>query len=238
MKTQDLLLVALVVGGLYFLTRKKKGGVAKKSESSGGGGGGGIGGGMPQPIGMETNEIDVNITDLTANTPSMSACIKNPDMVGCENVLPILATAEGKEIALGDVGDGKGGYTSGLDIGDGGGVTAGMGSGGYDGGGGTSTGGLGGTSIDRDDIRGIDTKQTDIKTYTPTRPAKLPPTKPTKPVASPVPSPTKPEVPTKRFTGDRADGYYAEEVSRDRRKGRKDKFDFDGEYGTFVDDSF
>ena len=215
MKTQDLLLVALVIGGLYFLTRKKKGGVAKKSESSGGGGGGGIGGGMPQPIGMETNEIDVNITDLTANTPSMSACIKNPDMVGCENVLPALATADDKEIALEDVtGDNK--------------VTAGMGSGVY-GGGGISTGESGGTI-------GVVPKQTDTRAYTPTT-APTEPVKeaPTKPVTE---APIKPTEPTKRFTGDRADGYYAEEISKDRRRGRKDKFDFDGEYGTFVDDSF
>ena len=49
MKTQDLLLVALVIGGLYFLTRKKKGGaVGTKSASSGGGSsGGGVGNTMP-----------------------------------------------------------------------------------------------------------------------------------------------------------------------------------------------
>ncbi len=40
------------------------------------------------------------------------------------------------------------------------------------------------------------------------------------------------------FSGNRVDGYFESQVSSSRKKGRKDKYDFDGEYGTFLDDSF
>ena len=226
MKTQDILLVALAIGGLYFLTKKKKkGGVATKTGSSGGGGGVG-GGGIPQPIGMETNQIDLNITDLTANTPSMSSCIKNPDLSGCDSILPLLASPTGKEDAIQNINDSKG------------------------------DGGLG-------DTGGYENQQTTTIRYEPTNdgvynspplipaePIKLPPIKypPIKgePIGTPIgdvetpikATPVKASPVKSGFSGNRADGYYAEEISKDRRKGRKDKYDFDGEYGTFVDDSF
>jgi len=233
MKTQDILLVALAIGGLYFLTKKKKkGGVATKTGSSGGGGGVG-GGGIPQPIGMETNQIDLNITDLTANTPSMSSCIKNPDLSGCDSILPLLASPTGKEDAIQDLNDGD----------------------------------TGGYENQQTTIRDYEPTNDGVYNSPPLIPLpsepaeppindfpiKLPPIKypPIKgePIGD-IEAPIKIEVPIKAspvklesvvksgFSGNRADGYYAEEISKDRRKGRKDKYDFDGEYGTFVDDSF
>ena len=259
MKTQDLLLVALVIGGLYFLTRKKKGGaVGTKSASSGGGAvGGGIG---TSPVGVDTADIDVTIEDKDAGSlPSRLDCVKNPDLYGCEDVLPTLATQEGKEDALGDIMDatstqgsdyisagmGSGGYgdvepdprdprPDPVDTGVGTGIDLGHGTGGGDLGGGDFGTGTGGAtdigSLGSASDKPIET-QKGYKGVTRTTSAKYVATTPAK-------SPSKDSKPTKSFTGNRMDVPYAEEISMERRRGRKDKFDFDGEYGTFIEDSF
>lgn len=272
MKTQDLLLVALVIGGLYFLTRKKKGGaVGTKSASSGGGAvGGGIG---TSPVGVDTADIDVTIEDRDAGSlPSRLDCVKNPDLYGCGDVLPTLATQEGKEDALGEVLGAT--STQGGDYGSGVGISAGMGSGGYGGGDvptdprnprnpvGTGLGGidLGSGGIDlghgtgggdlgggdfgtgtgsAGDIGSLGDVSTDIRGVSSTKGyASANPLGTTRTTTSKYIATAKAPSKDKKFTGSRMDVPYAEEISMERRRGRKDKFDFDGEYGTFIEDSF
>lgn len=272
MKTQDLLLVALVVGGLYFLTRKKKGGaVGTKSASSGGGAvGGGVG---TSPVGVDTADIDVTIEDKDAGSlPSRLDCVKNPDLYGCGDVLPTLATQEGKEDALGDIMTAT--STQGGDYGSGVGISAGMGSGGYGGGDvptdprnprnpvGTGLGGIDlgsggidlghgsgggdlgggdfgtgtGSAGDIGSLGDVESDYRDItkqKAYSKANPVGVSRTTSAKYIAT-AKAPSK----EKKFTGSRMDVPYAEEISMERRRGRKDKFDFDGEYGTFIEDSF
>lgn len=268
MKTQDLLLVALVIGGLYFLTRKKKGGaVGTKSASSGGGAvGGGVG---TSPVGVDTSDIDVTIQD-TGDLPSKMDCVKNPDLYGCGEVLPVLATQQGKEDALGEVlsatstqggdygsgvgvsaGMGSGGYggdvptdprnprnpvgtgLGGIDLG--GGVDLGHGSGGGDLGGGDFGTGTGGAT----DIGSLGDVSTDVRgTSSAKGYAVLNPSGATRTTSGKYIATSKAPSKEKKFTGSRMDVPYEEEISMERRRGRKDKFDFDGEYGTFIEDSF
>ncbi len=303
MKTQDLLLVALVIGGLYVLTRKKKGGVAKASSQGGsgsGGGGGAIGGIVPSNVETSETAIDLIVNDTK---PSMTQCIKNPDLAGCESVLPELANKDVLDETIAGLGD-AGGFDLPYDE-----VNPSKGTG-------IDTqnpvsepvsGSTSATYVDTSPVEApseitkspsnenVVTEVTNVLTEVPTK-GKLTPeqikeitvevplelgegevirtmegvtidesgrfalgtakgevnedvtreedvtnvravTESTSSTALPVQAKVE-RVSAERvsnFSSDRMDVPYAEEISMQRRKGRKDKFDFDGEYGTFMD---
>lgn len=206
MTHQNLLLVGLAVGGFYLLTRKKNSAVAQKSSSQGGGGGA-IGGSTLLPIGRENTESNILVTDLITSTPTMSSCIKYPNLQGCDKLLPSIKEQASSVAVLEPTrNDSKLNKTSLEEQ-----VTPP-----------TTTGSV---------------KQPSTLTPTSTESATITTTSPT---PSPTTASTTNPSPTTKsgFSGNRADGYYDAEVSRSRRRGISDKYDFDGEYGTFVNDMF
>ena len=278
MKTQDLLLVALVIGGLYVLTRKKKGGVGKASSQGGsgsGGGGGAIGGIAPSNVETSETAIDLIVNDTK---PSMTECIKNPDLAGCGAVLPELANKDVLDETIAGLGD-AGGFDLPYDE-----VNPSKGTG-------IDTqnpvsepvsGSTSGTYVDTSPVEApseiveIITKEPsnqnvvsevgsvinpEKKKLTPEQmkelgldmtlelgqgeavrtmeglrieEAEVSPERVTA-VTESGSLPVKEVTRVSNFSSNRMDVPYSEEISMQRRKGRKDKFDFDGEYGTFMD---
>jgi hypothetical protein len=247
MKIENLLLAGLAIGGLYLIMKKKKGAGTTNSTSKGGGGigGGGIGGGMTSGIG--NSAVGLNSIGLTANTPSMATCITNPSIIGCDGLLPSLVNAQVQGDVISQMmespnndtrmpnpsyeEDMGGSYEEDMggsyeeaptqdeianpiikDITGDGNIKAPIGDGNIKAPI-VDTGGVKGDAGDVKDLSG-DTKVVSGDTKVVSGDTKV------------------------AFLGNRVDGYFESQVSSSRRKGRKDKYDFDGEYSTFLDDSF
>ena len=91
MKNKNLIIGAIVIGAIYFLTRnsKSKGKKPSKAIKGGGGGGGGVSTGEGMVVG--------------GSRPTMKQCIANPDLVGCEDILPELRNELTRDLAVRDV---------------------------------------------------------------------------------------------------------------------------------------
>lgn len=212
MKYQNLLLVGLAVGGFYLLTRKKKGEVAKKSSSQGGGGaigGGAIGGGFLTPIARE-NTSNIIVTDLIQKTPTINSCVSNPNQEGCDKLLPNVNLQEQQASSVAVLEPTR------------------------------DDSKLNQTNLEQQ----VSTPSTTTTTGSVKQPSGL--TTTSSPTTSTITTPSTTTASTSNlspttksgFSGNRADGYYDAEVSKSRRRGISDKYDFDGEYGTFVNDMF
>ena len=276
MKNNNLLVGAIAIGAIYLLTRNKKTKATKASKTTSGGGGGGV----PTGDGMVVG----------GSRPTMKQCIANPDLVGCEKVLPELRNELTRDLAVRDVyGDAI------LDIF----VTDPLG----------TTRDSTGQEVGAGEGEGSSSESEPISSPPPSLPTpsnpvvspslpvispSLPVLSPSNPVVSPslpvvspslpvgkqtgggltpvsptpigdisiVPNPIgglTPVSPTpignigsgnavaspsgsiqvdSNFVGMRMDVPKPSEISSNRTKGSYDSFDFDGEYGTFIDDGF
>ena len=254
MKNKNLIIGAIAIGAIYLLTRKKKSKATKPSKGTSGGGGGGV----PTGEGMIVG----------GSRPTMKQCIANPDLVGCEDVLPELRNELTRDAEVRDVyGDAI------LDIflTDTKGVTK-------DSSGRVIDGGEGGSGdsepisspqpsepvkeepvveepVKEEPVKEEPVKEEPVKeepvVEEPVKedPVKEEPVKEEPVKEEPVKSePVKSEPvkegsitksePTKSFVGTRMDVPTLSEISMKRRKGRNDRLDFDGEYGSFISDGF
>jgi len=255
MKNNNLLVGAIAIGAIYLLTRNKKTKATKASKTTRGGGGGGV----PTGDGMVVG----------GSRPTMKQCIANPDLVGCEKILPELRNELTRDLAVRDVyGDAI------LDIF----VTDPLG----------TTRDSTGQEVGAGEGEGSSSESEPISSPPPSLPTPSNPVvSPSLPVVSPslpvgkqtgggltpvsptpigdisiVPNPIgglTPVSPTpignigsgnavaspsgsiqvdSNFVGMRMDVPKPSEISSNRTKGSYDSFDFDGEYGTFINDGF
>jgi hypothetical protein len=161
------------------------------------------------PIGQENTQSNILVTDLITSTPTINSCISNPNLQGCDKLLPSIKTPEqASSVAVLEPirNDSKLNQTSLEEQ-----VTPP-----------TTTGSV---------------KQPSTLTPTSIESATITTTSPTPSTTTASTSNLSPTTKS-GFSGNRADGYYDAEVSRSKRRGISDKYDFDGEYGTFVNDMF
>lgn len=208
MNYQNLLLVGLAVGGFYLLTRNKKSAVAQKSSSQGGGGGA-IGGGY---IGG-TTLLPIGRENTQSNILVTDLISTTPTINSC--ISNPNQEGCGKLLPNVNLQEQQASSVAVLE------PTRGDSK-------------LNQTNLEQVTSTSSGVKQPSGLTTTST------PTTPTITTPSTTTASTSNLSPTTKsgFSGNRADGYYDAEVSRSRRRGISDKYDFDGEYGTFINDMF